>query len=1258
MAYSGSGRVTIVSLTSGQVLAQLSGIDSQVYALSEPGIVTLQGTPTQISSWTKQEDDLILQQQDGTTTRFQQFFSVGNGTSQLVFQDGSVSQKVQLTVGNALSEGVTALTPVWNTAQETSAASTLSINHQSTSEAVAAATQNTGEPLASPRPTIDTPFGDGWLNRAEKNESETLSGTTGVTGEGQRVRVVIGGVAHWAEVTDEGNWSLTLTPADLKQGFGDGKHAIQVTAFDAAENSATINASYTVDTVPPRPTINTPFSDGILTLAEKQQDETLTGTTGVTGSDQRVRVVIGGVAHWAEVTSEGNWSLTLTPADLKQGFGDGRHAIQITAFDAADNSTTINAHYTVDTSPLAVTIDSPSDDGRIDLNALTSGLTISGTATPGTALNVTFGAFNDPHWNLNVDSSGKWAVTLTQAELQDLAPGDYAIKATVTDAQNVSASTELDVNFYDVNVTPTLTIGLVTTDDIVSAQDLSQPLELNGTASGFAPATNIVVKIGDSVFYGLVDGATTWHATIDADAVAAIADGRYTLEVSADNGTQTASADRNIILYTHAHSSDPTLTFNELTADDLVTRDGVQYYELSGTYTEGALPASNVSLYGGTLLNYYPLTINNDGTFSVEVRADQITSTASFHVDYNDIIGNDEQSLQYIHLPDLPGELGDPVATPHPIIDTPFGEGVLTLAEKKEGETLTGSTGVTGSGQSVLVVIGGKPHAATVTKEGNWSLELTPAILQESGFGEGRHQIYVKATDADGHSASTTVPYIVDNYLPTVTINDLSADNRIDLTTVNSDLTISGTATPGANVYVTFGAFNEPNWSFTADSTGQWSVTLPEADVQALVSQPGNYAIKATVTDAQHVSASTELDVNFYDVNVTPALTIEPVATDDIVSSQDLSVPLELNGSASGLAPGTDVVVKIGDSTFYGQVAGGSWNATIDADAVKALADGKYTLQVSADNGTQTASADRDVTLYTHAHSSDPTLTFNELTADDVVTRDGVQYYELSGTYTEGALPVTDVSLYGGETLSYYPLTIAADNTFKVEIPVVNYGSIEFNELAVTYNDIVGNPQQNLRDVVLPDAPSAIEDTASSSAALVDDSSAAAGAAEENSTDVATAQSSHGDSATQATGTEGNDHFTFSTLDLLSNLNGGAGHDTLELSGSHEVLDFASLGLKVSSVETIDLGASGSNSITLGQKDLLALTDNASEALTLKGADGSTVTLSTAEGGVWSDAGQRTVDGQQFELYHNSAASHEGTLADVLVQHNLQVQTA
>ena len=76
---------------------------------------------------------------------------------------------------------------------------------------------------------------------------------------------------------------------------------------------------------------------------------------------------------------------------------------------------------------------------------------------------------------------------------------------------------------------------------------------------------------------------------------------------------------------------------------------------------------------------------------------------------------------------DIPGQ-------PAPEIDTPFGDGWLNRAEKKEGSMLTGTTGVTGSGQTVSVIIGGKPHNAAVSDDGHWSLPLAPGTMSPRAF--------------------------------------------------------------------------------------------------------------------------------------------------------------------------------------------------------------------------------------------------------------------------------------------------------------------------------------------------------------------------------------------------------------------------------------------------------------------------------------------------------------------------------------------
>jgi hypothetical protein len=95
MAYSGTGRVTVVSLASGQPLPPFSEGDSRSI-LNEPAIITLQGPPAQVAAYQQQGDDLILRFQDSDTVRYQQFFSQIDGRhSELRFQHDNAVHQVQ-----------------------------------------------------------------------------------------------------------------------------------------------------------------------------------------------------------------------------------------------------------------------------------------------------------------------------------------------------------------------------------------------------------------------------------------------------------------------------------------------------------------------------------------------------------------------------------------------------------------------------------------------------------------------------------------------------------------------------------------------------------------------------------------------------------------------------------------------------------------------------------------------------------------------------------------------------------------------------------------------------------------------------------------------------------------------------------------------------------------------------------------------------------------------------------------------------------
>ena len=519
-----------------------------------------------------------------------------------------------------------------------------------------------------------------------------------------------------------------------------------------------------------------------------------------------------------------------------------------------------------------------------------------------------------------------------------------------------------------------------------------------------------------------------------------IKDGNYHITLSATdlNGNR-ASLSQDLLLITHYNSSNPKIHVNPLTLADEVQHDGQTWYRLSGTL-EAPLPLKSFAVQSYEEMSWRSGEIHADGSWSVEISVDDIRSGGSLEFGVLDGAGNWFE--QGINVPiDLtpPTDGGGPIL-PEPTIDTPFDDGWLNRSEKQHNETLTGTTGISGSGQAVKVIIGGKTYAATVTDEGKWSLTLTPENMK-TGFGTGKHGIIVTATDASAHSATLTASYTVDVCKPKISFSHLADGHKINL---DEGMLIAGRGEAGDAVTVTLGDYQ---WQTSVTRAGTWSVQLEAAEAHTLAS--GDYALTATIQDAAGNIGHAALNVALYNEVAPPQLAVAP----------------------------NDVLATLTD---------------------------------------------------------------------------------------EKAIEVADHS--------------------AVENPGVN-----------------------------PDVIS-------------------------------------------AAGLGSHDAFSLLFLHTLTSPDSSADHDMLRMTGSHEALDFTTLGLKISGVEALDLGSAGSNSVTLGQNDLLQLADSASDTLTIKGADGNAVTLSTKEGGVWLEDGQRTLDGQQYDLYHTAAPGHEGSLADVLIQHNLQVQ--
>ena len=1244
-------------------------------------------------------------------------FGVQDGAGNWFEQVISVSYDLETPVNAGSGAGT--LTPVEDNPTDDNSAST---DNPTGGDTATPVDDTPAAVSGSPSLTVNSFTGDGVVSADEKLSAQTLSGITQNLAAGSTLTISLNGKTYTTELAQDGSWNVAIPAADL-QLLPVGSNRISISFANGVGGTTTASKTISVeaseapaDAPLPHATIDAPFGNGWLNSDEHYQAYTLTGKTGATGASQQIALTIDGVSYGGTVDSDGNWSVPLSlNAMMNSNYQDGEHTVAVTVTDAWGRTDTATTTFIADARAPYVFLNNVSGDNLIDASEINDPLVISGTGDAGAALTVTF---NGESWNSTIGEDGQWQFTLPASAIQGLAEGSYVVEARVSDEAGNSYATGKSVQVYTAETLPELTISPISGDDAVNYREGIYGVEITGTSAHLPTGTTIELTIDGKTWTGGVYGNNSWSVQLSDTDLANLTDGNYTVAVSATdaNGNSTSTS-RDLLLITHYNSSNPVVTVNEVTEADAVYHDGQLWYKVSGT-AEGTFPVSLFSIHGSDK-GWFDGVINEDGSWNVEVRAYEL---GSVEFGIQDWAGNWFEQPIYVNTPDAPSisvvadaaavalvadnptestatsastlmtteavaapsadsttaeaTAAAATATPKPTIATPFVDYWLNVEERSHDETLSGTTGIAGSGQAVVVKIGSTTYQATVTEEGNWTLLLTPAMMTASNFADGRHWAHVTVTNAEGETGTACATFVTDSVMPHVTLSDLADGNRINASDITSPLLLSGTGDAGDIVTLTLGA---ATWQITVAANGTWQASMSAAEVQAMA--PGDYTLAATSASRSGNASSTSLDVSVYTTDALPTLAIDIVGTDDAINISEGVYGMEITGTSTHLASGSRVELTLDGQSYSGYVNGNAWSVQIDDNALKAVADGYYTFTVSAtDADGNSASATRDVWLLTHPRTSNPTVTASEITAADAVYHDNVLYYTVSGTMAT-TFPLTLVALKSDIMQTYYTATVTEDGNWTVDIPA-NELQNGFNTLTFGVLDVAENWEEQQVGFITTLSTASLTTSEGTETAIVlaednpTDGETASG--NENPTDgsVATAAATEGNDSVMAgglaenslngesisgnasiTGTANDDTFRLSSLDF-SHLDGGAGHDTLILSGSHLSLDFASLGLQIGSIETLDLGTAGSNSVTLGKTDLLQLTNNGSEALTIKGVDGNTVNLSTTEGGVWSDVGQRTVDGQQYDLYHNSSASHEGTLADVLIQHNLQVQTA
>ncbi|EFE3177345.1 Ig-like domain-containing protein [Escherichia coli] len=898
--------------------------------------------------------------------------------------------------------------------------------------------------LSGPTLTINTVSGDDIINNAEKTQDLTISGGSSGLATGTTVTVMLHGLAYSATTDSSGNWSVTV-PASAVGALGEAVYQISASATDSAGNSGSTTHTVNVESLLPGVIINTVAGDDIINAAEIVVAQTISGqVTGTAVAGNTVIVTIGGNQYNATVQSDLSWSVSV-PANVLQALGNGELTISASLTNSANNTGTATHDIVIDANLPGLRVDTVAGDDVINSIEHTQALVITGSSSglaAGAALTV---VINSVTYGATVLADGSWSVGVPVADVTNWPAGtvNIAVSGTNTAGTTTSISHPVTVDLAAVAIT----INTLSTDDVINAAEKGSDLQLSGTTSGVEAGQTITVIFGGKSYTTTVAADNTWGLTIPAADVATLPDGAANVQASVSNvaGNSTQS--------THAYSVDataPSVTINTIATDDILNAaEAGSALTISGTSTAEAGQTVTVTLNG---VNYSG-NVQADGSWSVSVPTGDLASlTASSYTVNASVSDKARNPASATH--NLTVDLAAPVVT----INTVAGDDIINATEHGQAQIISGSaTGAT-TGNTVSVTIGTTTYTTVLDANGNWSIGVPASVI--SALAQGDVTITATVTDSAGNSGTASHTVTVALGAPVLAINTIAVDDIINATEKGADLAITGTSNQPAGTQITV-TLNGQNYTTTADASGNWSVTVPASRVSAL--GEATYTVTAAATDADGNSGSASHNVQ---VNTAlPGVTINVVATDDIINAAEAGVDQTISGQVTGAAAGDTVTVTLGGATYTATVqANLSWSVDVPASALQELGNGELTISASVTNSVgNTGNGTREITIDANL----PGLRVDTVAGDDIINAaEAGADQTISGVVTRAAAGDTVTVTLGGNT---YTATVQSNLSWSVSVPTADLQALGNGDLTITASvtNANGNTGSGTRDITI-----------------------------------------------------------------------------------------------------------------------------------------------------------------------------------------------
>ncbi|MBX8459512.1 Ig-like domain-containing protein [Enterobacter sp. RIT637] len=880
--------------------------------------------------------------------------------------------------------------------------------------------------------TISSVTDDNVLNAAEKGQDLVLSGTTSNVEAGQTVTITVAGKTYTTTVDANGDWTWTVPAADLS-GLKDGDASVQVSVTNVNGNAASSAQEFSVDTTAPTVTINTISSDNMLNAAEAAQDLTLSGTS-TAEAGQTVTVTFNGNQYTAQVQADGSWTLDVPAADMA-GITDGSAAVTATVSDKAGNPASAGSSVLVDTTVPQITFNIVAGDDVVNIAEHGQALIVSGKVTGAQAGDVITVTLNGKDYTAMLDASGNWSVGVPATDVGALAGGDQTISATLTDkaGNSTSATHEFDVSL----TAPVVAINTLAVDDVINATEKGQDLLVSGT-SNQPDGTTITVTLNGIGYTATTDASGSWSITVPAANVSALGEASYVVTASVtDAAGNSASTDHSVLV----DSALPQVTINPVATDDVINAAEVAAGQTLSGKVSGAASGDTVTVSVGG--NTYTATVQDDLSWSVNVPSTVLTAIGNGDLTVSASVtnghGNTGTGERDITIDaNLPGLR----------VDTVAGDDVINSIEHAQNLIITGSSEGLATGAALTVTVNGKTYAATVLADGTWTAAIPAADV--SALNAGTVTVTVDGQSAAGNPVSISHDVKVDLAAVAISINPIATDDVINAAEKGADLVLSGSTTnveENQTVTITFGG---KSYTATVDASGNWTATVPSADLGSL--KDGDASVQVSVTNVNGNSASAGRE---YSVDATaPTVSIEIVSDNNIINAAEAQQDLVVNGVTNAEAGQTVTVTLNGVDYTTTVQANGSWSVTVPSADLSGITDGNYTISAAvSDKAGNPASADRDVLVDTTV----PQLTINTVSDDDVInSAEHAQALIVTGSVTGAAAgDVVTVTLNGKS----YTATLDTSGNWSVGVPAADVTALAAGDYTITaaLTDKAGN---------------------------------------------------------------------------------------------------------------------------------------------------------------------------------------------------------